>query len=59
MLDQNTDRTWWMIGAVIVGALLVGAAKLAFPHIFEEVMSFFTGQLGEGSELGGWTPGGS
>ncbi|WP_162917933.1 hypothetical protein [Brochothrix thermosphacta] len=41
MLDQNTDRSWWMIGAVIVGAALIGLAKLAFPEIFETVMTFF------------------
>ncbi|WP_162917931.1 hypothetical protein [Brochothrix thermosphacta] len=41
MLDQNTDRSWWMIGAVIVGAALIGLAKLAFPEIFETVMTSF------------------
>lgn len=45
MLDQNTDRSWWMIGAVIVGAVLIGLAKVAFPEVFETVMTFFKGMI--------------
>lgn len=41
MLDQNTDRSWWMIGAVIVGAILIGTAKVAFPEVFNIVITFF------------------
>lgn len=41
MLDQNTDRSWWMIGAVIVGAVLIGATKIAFPEVFKLVIDFF------------------
>jgi len=45
MLDQNTDRTWWMIGAVVVGALLITAGKLAFPELFDTVIDRFTDTL--------------
>ncbi|EUJ34180.1 hypothetical protein [Brochothrix campestris] len=45
MLDQNTDRSWWMIGAVIVGAVLIGLAKVAFPEVFEMVMTFFKNMI--------------
>lgn len=45
MLDQITDRSWWMIGAVIVGALLIGLAKVAFPEIFNTVISFFKSMI--------------
>jgi hypothetical protein len=45
MLDQNTDRTWWMIGAVVVGALLIAAAKVAFPQVFDSVITYFTSTL--------------
>lgn len=45
MLDQNTDRSWWAIGAVVVGAALIGAAKVAYPDLFQNIMSFFTSQL--------------
>ncbi|MGG3641487.1 hypothetical protein [Bacillus gobiensis] len=48
MLDQNTDRTYWMIGAVIVVALLIGAAKVAFPDLFNDVIARFTGELKPG-----------
>lgn len=45
MLDQNTDRSWWMIGAVIVGALLIGLSKVAFPEVFQMVIDFFKNQI--------------
>ncbi|MDM5335792.1 hypothetical protein QUF84_00580 [Fictibacillus enclensis] len=45
MLDQNTDRSWWMIGAVIVGALLIGTAKVAFPQVFYLVITFFKNMI--------------
>ncbi|MGG3641489.1 hypothetical protein ABES38_08925 [Bacillus gobiensis] len=48
MLDQNTDRTYWMIGAVIVVALLIGAAKVAFPDLFNDVIARFTENLNAG-----------
>lgn len=45
MLDQNTDRSWWMIGSVVIGALLIGLAKLAFPEMFNTVMAFFKSSI--------------
>ena len=45
MLDQNTDRSWWMIGAVIVGAVLIGLTKVALPEVFEMVMTFFKNMI--------------
>ncbi|HDG0758832.1 TPA: hypothetical protein PFB29_000884 [Enterococcus faecium] len=45
MLDQNTDRSWWMIGAVIVGAVLIGTAKVAFPEVFDTVITFFKNMI--------------
>lgn len=45
MLDQNTDRSWWMIGSVIVGALIIGSAKLLFPEVFSTVMTFFKAMI--------------
>ncbi|KYD11474.1 hypothetical protein B4102_2202 [Heyndrickxia sporothermodurans] len=48
MLDQNTDRTYWMIGAVVVVAILIGVAKVAFPDLFHKVITKFTGVLSAG-----------
>ncbi|MGG4263779.1 hypothetical protein [Peribacillus simplex] len=45
MLDQNTDRSWWMIGAVIVGAGLIALTKVAFPEVFNIVIEFFKAQI--------------
>ncbi|RBP59289.1 hypothetical protein DES36_11914 [Alkalibaculum bacchi] len=45
MLDQNTDRSWWMIGAVIIGALIIGLAKIAFPEVFQLVITFFKNMI--------------
>ncbi|WMX58519.1 hypothetical protein [Peribacillus sp. R9-11] len=56
MLDQNTDRSWWMIGAVIVGSLLIGLAKVAFPEVFNIVIAFFKSMIpnGLGSIVGSY-----
>lgn len=48
MLDQNTDRTYWMIGAVVVVAILIGIAKVAFPDLFNDVIDKFTSTLTTG-----------
>ncbi|MCM3113653.1 hypothetical protein [Lederbergia lenta] len=48
MLDQNTDRTYWMIGAVIVVAILIGVAKVSFPKLFNDVIAKFTSALTAG-----------
>ncbi|AAM26185.1 hypothetical protein BAN44_5643 [Bacillus anthracis] len=45
MLDQNTDRSWWMIGAVVVGAALVGVVSVAFPDLTHSVINVFTDKL--------------
>lgn len=45
MLDQNSDRSWWMIGAVIIGALMIGLAQVAFPEVFDIVMGFFKNMI--------------
>ncbi|EMF0203574.1 hypothetical protein NXK88_002864 [Enterococcus hirae] len=41
MLDQNTDRTWWMIGALVIGVAIVAAIKLAFPDFVQQVVQQF------------------
>lgn len=46
MLDQNTDRTYWMIGAVVVVAILIGIAEVAFPNLMSSVITKFTTKLG-------------
>ncbi|AFH87091.1 hypothetical protein [Bacillus anthracis] len=45
MLDQNTDRSWWMIGAVVVGAALVGVVSVAFPDLTHSAINVFTDKL--------------
>lgn len=45
MLDQNTDRSWWMIGSIVVGAAIIGIALVAFPEVFDMVIDYFKGQF--------------
>ncbi|MGG3641490.1 hypothetical protein ABES38_08930 [Bacillus gobiensis] len=45
MLEQNTDRTYWMIGAVLVVGGLIGFLSVAFPEIFELVTTRFQGMV--------------
>lgn len=41
MLEQNTDRTYWMIGMVLVVGGLIGLCSQAFPEIFDLVTARF------------------
>ena len=42
MLDSNTDRSYFMIGAIIVGALIIGGAVLIFSHFFGDTSDDIT-----------------
>ena len=46
MLDQNTDRMWFVIGAVLVGAAVIAAAMYFFGGsdsiVFEYLGNFFS-----------------
>jgi len=37
MLDQNTDRMWFVIGALVVGAGIILLANKAMPEVFAKV----------------------
>ena len=53
MLDQNTDRMWFVIGAVIVGAGIIALANLLFPKMFEDISTSFKGAIEGGlTEVG-------
>ena len=41
MLDQNTDRMWFVIGALVVGAGIILLANKAMPQIFASVTESF------------------
>lgn len=41
MLDQNTDRMWYVIGALVVGAGIILLANKAMPEIFASVAKTF------------------
>ena len=40
MLDQNTDRNIWMIGAVVVGEALIMLARTVFKEVFNSISGF-------------------
>lgn len=41
MLDQNTDRMWYVIGAVLVGAAIILIANGTLPQMFASVTDSF------------------
>lgn len=41
MLDQNTDRMWYVIGALVVGAGIILLANKTMPEIFASVTGSF------------------
>ena len=49
MLDQNTDRMWYVIGAVLIGAAIIFGANSLYPSAFASVtglMSDLTSEAG-------------
>lgn len=48
MLDQNADRFYWMIGAVVIVGMLIAAGVIAFPDLFSKVIKKFTDKLATG-----------
>lgn len=50
MLDQNTDRNIWMIGAVLVGVMMIIVAKGGFKKTFESVMTWFENIINKGTQ---------
>lgn len=46
MLDQNTDRMWYVIGAVLIGAAIIFAANALFDGvIFAQIDTFMDSLL--------------
>lgn len=46
MLDQNTDRMWMVIGAIVVGAAIIGVVSVAFPDLMDSIITSFEEMLG-------------
>lgn len=51
MLDQNTDRMWYVIGAVIVGAALIFIMNGSVPSIFASVSDIFRDKTDETNSI--------
>ena len=49
MLDQNTDRMWFVIGALVVGAGIILLANKLFPTMFETITTTFNGVVTSGA----------
>src|SRR5699024_2793907 len=41
MLDQNTDRMWYVIGAVLIGAAIIFGVNTLMPNAFASVGDMF------------------
>ena len=46
MLDQNTDRMWYVIGAILLGAAIIFGASTMFPRAFASVGGMMSGVIG-------------
>src|SRR5699024_6217280 len=44
MLDQNTDRMWYVIGAVLIGAAIIFGMNTLMPNAFASVGNLFSEQ---------------
>ncbi len=45
MLDQNTDRMWYVIGAIVIGAAIIAMGLNIFDSSFESVDSLMVQQM--------------
>lgn len=45
MLEQNTDRSYWMIGGVIVIGTLITLCSVAFPDLMDVVVKIFQAKV--------------
>lgn len=50
MLDQNTDRMWYVIGALVVGAGIILLANKTMPEAFANVADAFKGVADESTK---------
>ena len=51
MLDQNTDRMWFVIGALVVGAGIILLANKAMPEIFASIAETFRNSSDDAIEV--------
>src|SRR5699024_3230746 len=54
MLDQNTDRMWYVIGAVLIGAAIIFGMNTLMPNTFASVGSMMSDVLDNVGGVG-WT----
>ncbi len=45
MLDQNTDRMWYVIGAIVIGAAIIAMGLNIFDNSFESVEGLMANQM--------------
>ena len=49
MLDQNTDRMWYVIGAVLIGAAIIFGMNTLMPNAFASVSGMFEDMTDNGT----------
>lgn len=49
MMDENTNKIVWVIGAIAIATAIIFAAQLLFPQLFQNIMTtlqeFFDGLM--------------
>ena len=45
MLETNTDRFWWMIGALSVGGAVFAVLKLKYPELLDKGIDYLLGSF--------------
>lgn len=45
MLETNTDRFWWMIGALSVGGAAFAVLKLKYPDLLDKGIDYLFGSF--------------
>ncbi len=53
MLDQNTDRMWYVIGAIVIGAAIIAMGLNIYSDSFDSVDGLMASQLNNAEDLVG------
>lgn len=47
-MDKEVSILFWMIGTLVVGGIILGAAKVAFPDLTQQVLTYLQGMIPKG-----------
>ena len=50
-MEQNTDRMYWTVGIIVLGAIIIGGAAYLFPDFMKQIGEKITDVLTNGPKV--------